>query len=304
MSETSGIGTFKPATTNAFFFHIPKTAGTSVSAFFARRYLQGNAFWDSRPFSGVAPVDPQLGVYYGGHVDFDLFQRYPIPSVAFTFLREPRRRLISLYYYMRKEGPRLTDELEPAWRAALSSDLAGWLRFLVEGGDRREGSPYGNDDDNVYLRCLLGQSIVHPLRRIAFEPDGPEMGLARERLRSFQAVGIVEDFVPSMRVISRVLSVPEPREGELGVLNMSAASETPPEITPEIDTLLGELTRYDSLLYADGCERHAEARRQLASPANGHLPALKTPWWLLHAAGAAATSVGTFFRAYSKRRSE
>jgi hypothetical protein len=245
---------FRKALMDVAFFHVPKTAGTSVSSFFMERFSRENCYVQSDPFDSVKRNVEGQPIYYGGHMDWDLFQSFPYKCLSFTFFRDPKSRLVSVYNFSRQafSGGTLSSEqrssLNPAAVAALQYDFADWLKFLANGG-RSTGDPISqNGNDNTYLRCLLGREACTGIRRLSFQIDGPEMMLARERLRKFVAIGMAEDFDRSMHLVSHAIGVEPPGQHELIAKNITQMKSRL-RFTDQVQTLLNELTTYDRALY-------------------------------------------------------
>jgi hypothetical protein len=250
---------FRQALMDVAFFHIPKTAGTSVSSFFMERFSRANCYVQSDPFDSVKRNVGGQPIYYGGHMDWDLFQAFPLKCISFTFFRDPKSRLVSVYNFSRQAFSRETlsseqrSSLNPAAAAALQYDFADWLKFLADGGRPDGGRPARgpnsqNGNDNTYVRCLLGRKACTGIRRLSFQIDGPEMMLARERLRKFVAIGMAEDFDRSMHLVSHAIGVEPPEQHELIAKNITQVKSRL-SFSDRIQTLLHELTMYDRALY-------------------------------------------------------
>jgi len=89
-----------------FFLHIPKTAGTSIIQFLSDRF-DLDAIMPSglahRPGEYTDDINPVLLTYrhtyelVAGHFDYDIYRQHFSDHMLVTFLRDPKRRVISLY---------------------------------------------------------------------------------------------------------------------------------------------------------------------------------------------------------------
>lgn len=106
------------------FLHIPKTAGQST-----HRYLE--KLFDPHDVCPARENDKLLTIpaarlqryrLFSGHLDWSLLDVVPQPRFVFTILREPRERLLSFYFFMRRTAAALPKEQlgKHAVRAALT----------------------------------------------------------------------------------------------------------------------------------------------------------------------------------------
>lgn len=95
------------------FVHIPRTAGTTLHTILDRQYRREQIYSTNptpdRPSASVdefkrlsAAQIAQIRLLRG-HLPFGLHEFIAGPSVYFTLLREPVERVISYYYYIRRE---------------------------------------------------------------------------------------------------------------------------------------------------------------------------------------------------------
>ena len=91
------------------FPHIPKTAGQTVTKAL-RCAFPRTAFSPVRTHA-AAPADAQMPPgyqLYAGHIDWVDLETLPENRFAFTVLRDPRDRIASFYFYVRREAKKLS----------------------------------------------------------------------------------------------------------------------------------------------------------------------------------------------------
>ena len=95
-----------------FFLHLPKTAGQSVDAYL-RASLKTQSFCPARvneQLDRISPTDLREFEVFSGHFDWTTLLAIDPVAIAFTVLREPRDRILSFYFYLRREATKLDEE--------------------------------------------------------------------------------------------------------------------------------------------------------------------------------------------------
>ncbi len=224
------------------FFHIPKTAGTSVR----------QALCD---LLGPDQISP--GVVHFSEVDIEQISRYRVIAGhftydqlahfagrrLFTFLRDPVDVVLSNYYFCRNV---LTDTTEPVVRFCKELSLAEF----VEHGARMP----------TFFNAVAWRLAGVGLRTFAM--SGEELfKLAVEHLESFDFVGIYEDLITSFDLLSYTFGWPQleriPRE------NVTRARPGLRDADPDIVKRILEFNNVDAELYRAGKELFA-ARTRMA----------------------------------------
>ncbi|NEP85838.1 MAG: sulfotransferase family 2 domain-containing protein [Okeania sp. SIO2C2] len=104
--------------------HIPKTAGQSVHQLLIN-FLGKDKVCPARVNNQLLSYSKQeMDKYqaFSGHFDWCIFDNLPGPKFTFTVLREPRERILSFYFYLRKEANKLSqEELEVSEKQGLKA---------------------------------------------------------------------------------------------------------------------------------------------------------------------------------------
>lgn len=91
-----------------FFFHIPKTAGTSVrEQIIFHLKIKAEKRLNVKDISDIAYMPDQVlnsFDFISGHVGIQLLNRIERPTVRLIFLRNPVARTRSQYQYLKKIG--------------------------------------------------------------------------------------------------------------------------------------------------------------------------------------------------------
>ena len=118
-------------------FHIPKTAGTSLTRSLVRAFGDDRAFLtgrngrthraDTEYFAGLPPERQERYSLVAGHVEMFLLDSLQVDRFAFCFLRDPVERMVSMYYFV-KNSPnhhlhRTLNENKLTLRAFLEAGL-------------------------------------------------------------------------------------------------------------------------------------------------------------------------------------
>ena len=106
--------------TRLIFDHLPKAAGSSFYTILRRLYAEPDIYYiDGRrvaesvaTFRSLSPREQAAFRCIMGHTAYRLFSLIPEPKTCVTFLREPIDRLVSHYFYVRRNaGHRLHEPL-------------------------------------------------------------------------------------------------------------------------------------------------------------------------------------------------
>ena len=157
--------------------------------------------------------DEQIGEYqfYSGHYYFDQIERIPDPKRVITILREPRARLLSLYYFFRAHTWAAINNYERAGadspRLAKELDLRSYLHSpdLVP-------RIY---TDNALVRHLIGLKHMGPSGNLLLDQD-EAYDLAVQNLATMTAFGVLDHYSATRKSLESAtgFNLPEvfPRE--------------------------------------------------------------------------------------------
>lgn len=195
------------------FLHLEKTAGMAVTEVLTRQFHPLQIDADLRrtfPPHVLTPLPPFLldrvrrCALVWGHYDVPSIRRLGDDRFTFTMLREPRARILSLYYYWRGQA-----SLDLGWKGMNQPVLAAQRLSLAE--FLNTDDPMISDYiDNFYVRRLTGQyrsgNDIDPLA------DAPEMwkATALQALDRFDFVGLTEDTQGAMAKLGAKLGFPVP----------------------------------------------------------------------------------------------
>lgn len=237
-----------------YFIHVPKCAGTSFISLVDERYILDEIIpthYDIKKLKNEI-TDEQLAGYrfIRGHLPYDLvIPRLPKQPRIITFLREPITRLIS-NFQMRQ---RVSDPLVGLQSTLRNLSLEEFLDRpdLVPVFANRATRLIGGTD-----RSRKGEVI-------------PNLELAKERLATFDFVGIVEHFNDSLDLFCHVFDFPPIRTERN--LNISPNREARSDISAKILERIAEMESPDIELYKLGVQLFekslAKMRQELAGRA-------------------------------------
>jgi hypothetical protein len=230
----------------ALFLHIQKTAGTSIVNLARPRYdtslTSHGDCWHCAP-----ELFRHVG-FVSGHFGYD-FARHLMPGrYSFTFLREPRERVLSMYYFCRQRDPARFKIYERARALEL-------VEFL-EAGFTDEWVRKNIWNNQAWQLC---HGFSHLDDRSLRDFDASEvLDLARQHLDQFNYVGFMETLATDTRLILDNLGVVPTRE----MRRENSAMSRPGlgDISERARELLDELTVLDRQLYTHAWQRHGATR--------------------------------------------
>ena len=175
----------------AIFFHIVKTAGTTLHQIIDRHYQPDETYWigtKGHPlehFTSLSEADRAKIRLLRGHMVFGLHTFLPGPSIYFTLLRDPVERTLSYYYFIRRTPEHYCHDL------ITSNDMS--LEEFLE-----------NKADDLIIN---GQTRVLAGKKWHKECTEGAVEAAKRNLREhFTIVGLVERFDETLHLLKRALN--------------------------------------------------------------------------------------------------
>jgi hypothetical protein len=203
------------------FLHIPKTAGSTLNSIMERQYSRRQFYslyptrlypdGNAKQFHSMSTEQRAQLRLLTGHVGYGFHCELPNPVTYFTLLRDPIERVISFYYYVRRNAGHYLHDYTLAQNLSLPQFVAS-------------GSTEVND--NLSVRMISGH-----WKDIAYGQCTREMlEMAKQNLREyFAVVGLAERFDESLLLLKQAfgwrnvyymrhnVTQDRPRQGELPV---------------------------------------------------------------------------------------
>ena len=181
------------------FIHIPKTAGTTMSAILESRFdhpkICPTPYW--RDLRVMRKRDMKAYQLFRGHFPYDVADLVPGKPVCITMLRDPIERVISAYEFMKT-----CIIVYPAAQKVQEKARALSLKDYVR-------DPDVNGVINAQTRMIAGRDCQS--KKID-QRDPIALEIAKENLQTFAFVGITEQFWDSMGLLSYQFGWTPPKE--------------------------------------------------------------------------------------------
>lgn len=229
-----------------FFLHIPKTAGTSIHEYLEQ--LTGGFYFLQYGAELSVPLSSSLSRYpsVGGHLRMADITSHLDPFVlAFTVMREPLDRFLSLYYFLREPQQSDRDPMVRLARTNTLEQLTQSTNPLVA---------YMANQQSYFL------SALPPPASMAEHTQSAIASLDR-----FHVVGFLDTLAEDLNRLAQASGaavIPT-----LKHLNKTSSRENTATISPELMQRVRHLVRFDE-------ELCAAARRQSKPTATRAIPAL------------------------------
>jgi hypothetical protein len=272
------------------FMHAEKTGGTSLQNMLLQSFGPEHVYNEHEDSLHLhSPAELSMYSVFAGHFNHDSLAFIPRRRLnVFMFVREPRQRLLSLYYFWRSHdpsSPRFNETMKLAQELSIET-------YYASRDVARSPSTW-----NHMTWCVMGNRQWHQWRRLLEGFRGERRTRAieslrapiRERLREFCFVGLQEKFAQSCRELFRAMgrTCPEVRKDhsveQLAATTSYIKGGTRPVLTPRAVEVMADLVELDTILYEEAKTLFAERlvrRRNRASarrPRGSSRPRLKTP---------------------------
>ena len=195
------------------FLHIEKTAGTSVQNMLLEAFPKEQVYREHRDtLYRRSPAELSAYSVFAGHFNHDSLALIPRRELQLiTFVREPKKRLASLYHFWRAHEP---SHPNYGGGLALANELTmaeffGRPEFEWDGGVSNHmtwaimGERWWQEWQQA-LRSAQDANAVNEILSTAIRPA------VRQRLREFAFLGIQEDFNRSVELLFCILGRPLP----------------------------------------------------------------------------------------------
>lgn len=220
---------------NAIFIHIQKTAGTSMVRMFSRHYA--DSFIDHGDYLNKSADEVAGTRFVSDHFGYGYARQFMDGRFSFTFLREPRERILSFYKFCRSQPP----DREKIYRVARDHKLDRFLELGFE--------------DTLVRECIYNHQAWQLAAGWA-DPGGARLDKYRpeEMLRDavmnarrLSMVGIVADIDRDFRFAMQQLKLPN--VGKLLWENKSNGRAVSQALTEQTRQRLDRLVELDESLY-------------------------------------------------------
>lgn len=251
------------------FLHIQKTAGTSIQNHLVECFKRGELYKEhTDSLSRHSPLELLRYEAFAGHFNYDSLKHIPRTKLSiFTFVRDPKNRLVSLYHFWRAHQP-WHKSFHPGMEIANTKMME---EFFEDERIRKNPSVW-----NHMAQMIMGQRLYREWRTALTSRKGFEASrhLMEEtirpaiirRLKEFLFVGIQEDFTSSVRMLFSILEKKPPpmvrKDHTLDLLmnsdcNFKKQMDRQP-LTPRVDAALDGLVELDNIVYEESVSLYRE----------------------------------------------
>jgi len=252
-----------------FFLHVPKTAGTSLRELLSTRFARTDilAFNRNDPpqvrSQKLATLD-QYGFIHG-HEPYALIDYFHCRPFVVTILRNPLERALSVFHYMRRQAPDISNALEKGQiSSARAYDYAASARLQLREFLRYEPLAASRHLGNIQTWLLTTTALN---ARFEYRDDynvsvsQSDLSRAKEHLSLCDVVGLTERIRESVDLLSWSWQVRP--FGEISTANRSNGREALSSLDPSTVAALMEFTSRDQELYNFACELFEERYRKM-----------------------------------------
>jgi hypothetical protein len=245
------------------FLHIPKAAGTTLHSVIERQFAPAVTFTISgsdspqgiKEFKGLPAERRDRIRLLKGHMPYGLHRYLSVPATYITMLRDPVDRVISHYYFARKNPAHYLHQEVTSKQMSLVDFVSSGLSTELTNDQTRMISGV----ERVNTRLLDGEE------RRTLRP-GPEpvtrevLEIAKKNLREhFAAVGLFDRFDESLLLFKKVLGW-----GSIYYVRLNVTKDRPAkqQVPDEARRLVERYNEMDMELYEYARRRFEEAIRE------------------------------------------
>jgi RNase P/RNase MRP subunit POP5 len=234
------LGLVRPPGKKAILIHIQKTAGTSMVRMLSHYYA--DSFISHADYLAKSVGEVSQTRFVSGHFGYAYAKQFMADRFSFTFLREPRERIMSFYVFCKSQPP----EEQSIYRIAREHRLDRFLELGFEDAQLRQ---YLFNHQVWQMAAGWAASTSASLEN--YHPDAM-LRDAVENANSLDLVGIVADFEQDFRFALRQLGLPA--SGEMAWKNKSADKVVVRDLSPRTLRLIDRLVELDQKLYEAALE--------------------------------------------------
>lgn len=272
------------------FMHAEKTGGTSLQNMLLQSFRPERVYHEHEDTLHLhSPAELSMYSVFAGHFNHDSLAFIPRHRLkVFMFVREPRQRLLSLYYFWRSHdpsSPRFNETMKLAQELSIET-------YYASRDVARSPSTW-----NHMTWCVMGNRQWREWRRLLEGIQGERRTRVieslrdpiRERLREFCFVGLQEKFTQSCRQLFRTMdrTCPDVRRDhsveQLAATTSYIKGGARPALTTRAVEVMADLVELDTILYEEARILFAERtsrrgkRARARRPRDSSRARLKTP---------------------------
>ena len=253
------------------FIHAQKTGGTSLQRMLADTFGDRQVYREhGDTLYRRSPAELARYTVFAGHFDYASVALIPRRTRRlFTFLREPRQRLLSHYRFLRAHEP-TSPLFKGLMTIASRMDMEQYFRSVAAYNDSGLW--------NHLTWCVMGQHKWHAYRQLlsSLDPDAQSSQLkdirleVRERLREFAFIGLQEDYQHSCQRLFELMGAQMPRVRHDHSIELLSANlqhfkyVARRPLTPEVERAIAPLVQIDEIVYQEGSDLYANSSGRVA----------------------------------------
>lgn len=253
------------------FLHAQKTGGTSLQNMLADTFGERNVYREKNDtLYRRSPAELAQYTVFAGHFDYASVAYIPRRTRRlFTFLREPRQRLLSLYRFLRSHEPG-SPSFEGSKEIANRLDAVEFFRSVM--------ALAGSALWNHLTWCIMGQRKWSAYRQLVSDLDAPTLARRledirieiRKRLQEFVFIGLQEDYSHSCQRLFELIGARLPHvrhDHSVELLSVDARyfKFVPRRLlTPQLQQALAPLVQLDDIVYQEGSDLYSQRWGRIA----------------------------------------